>query len=72
MEWKEDEPRDDDRDGLLPSHEYNDSDNDNDGDQENGDLEGGKSIKGMLFVILGTTATLAARRILRDGFRELT
>jgi len=56
---------------VLPMHD-DDDELSNDGDADlNGRMGSGrKSIKGILWVILATTATLAGRRILRGGFRE--
>jgi hypothetical protein len=54
---------------LLAEHEHDES------DDEEKEAEAGlgrrKSIKSTLWMILVTTATLAARRILNGGFREL-
>ena len=68
MDWKDEHERRDEE-ILLPSHEH-DHEHDHE-ESQNGELEGRNSIKGTLFVILGTTATLAGRKVLRDGFREL-
>ncbi|TVY48216.1 hypothetical protein LOCC1_G001886 [Lachnellula occidentalis] len=65
MDWKPKHERRDE--ALLPSHEYSTDDSEHD-EPANGEIEGRNSVKGTLFVILCTTATLAARRILRDGF----
>lgn len=67
MDWKPKHERRDET--LLPSHEYINDDIEYEEAAE-GDVEGRNSFKGTLFVILCTTATLAGRRILRDGFRE--
>jgi len=56
---------------VLPMHD-DDDELSNDGDADLNERMGShrKSIKGTLWVILATTATLAGRRILRGGFRE--
>jgi len=54
-----------DEEALLPSHEYDHE------KSRNCEIEERNSIKGTFFVILGTAATLAGRKILRSGFREL-
>jgi hypothetical protein len=71
-EWKAEEPerRDGEDEGtLLPYHEARSDTPDS--DSEDDELQGRKSVKGILFIVLATTSTLAGRRILRDGFREL-
>jgi hypothetical protein len=58
---------------VLPMHDDDDDEElSNDGDADLNERMGShrKSIKGTLWVILATTATLAGRRILRSGFRE--
>jgi hypothetical protein len=57
---------------VLPMHDDDDDELSNDGDADLNERMGShrKSIKGTLWVILTTTATLAGRRILRSGFRE--
>jgi hypothetical protein len=57
---------------VLPMHDDDDDELSNDGDADLNERMGSgrKSIKGILWVILATTATLAGRRILRSGFRE--
>ncbi|TVY81636.1 hypothetical protein LSUE1_G007519, partial [Lachnellula suecica] len=59
LEWKEHR---DDGETLLPSHEDGRVREDEEDEVQR------KSVKGVLFVVLGTTATLAARRLLRGGF----
>jgi hypothetical protein len=56
---------------VLPMH-HDDEELSNDGDAGLNERVGShrKSIRGTLWVILATTATLAGRRILRSGFRE--
>jgi hypothetical protein len=58
---------------VLPMHDDDDDEElSNDGNADLNERMGShrKSIKGTLWVILATTATLAGRRILRSGFRE--
>jgi hypothetical protein len=57
---------------VLPMHHDDDEELSDDGDADFNETMGSgrKSIKGILWVILATTATLAGRRILRSGFRE--
>lgn len=58
---------------VLPIHDVDDDELSDDGDDADFNERmgsGRKSIKGTLWVILATTATLAGRRILRSGFRE--
>lgn len=69
----------DDDDTLLPGseREHSDDDEDGGGGGEKGisDVEGSgsrKSVKSTAWVILMTTGTLAARRILNGGFREFS
>lgn len=68
-EWKQERERRDGEDEgtLLPYHESRSESPSSERDE----LEGRKSFKGMLFIVLATTSTLAGRRLLRDGFREL-
>ena len=51
---------------------HDDEELSNDGDASLNERVGShrKSIKGTLWVVLATTATLAGRRILRSGFRK--
>jgi hypothetical protein len=57
---------------VLPMHDDDELSNDGDADADLNERVGRhwKSIKGTLWVILATTATLAGRRVLRAGFRE--
>jgi hypothetical protein len=56
---------------VLPMHHHDVGRNeDGDANVSEGVGRGRKSIKGTLWVILAVATTLAARRILRSGFRE--
>jgi len=64
------EGTDDDETTLLPDHESSDEDGEGDGDgMDEGSLR--SSIRPTLWMILSVTATLAGRRLLTSGFREL-
>jgi len=67
-EWKVEGPERRDEGELLPYHESHSREETPESERDEG--EGRRSFKGILFIVLATTSTLAGRRILRDGFRE--